>query len=516
MNQVQHSEFDANAAYSTATDKRAGLSGAGFEACPGNAGTVAPPPSSVAPKPGRALQLRTKIMDILADGKPRRASDVVARIGEGVTRATVWREIYALKAAGRVVRLRQGIWVMTEMAAMAMYEIASPQTEYFPSHTERRVLERLSRPIAAADMIEELGLSRQRIYQVLQRLRRLGQVKRDVIPGLNGRWLWMRPDDSVENAILPPRPFPRASCEILNCLEPDAFHWFGDVAQAVPRTAQVAYAHIKRLEARGLVTIVPGGRHKFVSITPRGLDHPERSTDRPKAAKSNVSNPFQERLLAFVEALAVLGEAKTIDVTAAIAGADRKGMGLWSGQIIARLMQQGLAEAINTEPVHRPAYRLTEAGRSEASRIARLRPAPARQHLEERIAAYRTKRGFGARPLRSKNRPEFSGMARSPAQQAILDALAAGPLPATAIRAVVSSHVAHSNGAYLMLRRLNQRGAVERIGMQGRVTVWSLRRTAGPASENFGFEAPPVGVSLTNPVVPNGTWTPQPSPLTAC
>ena len=516
MNQLQHSEFDASAACTTAADRPPGLSGTRFAAHAAHAATVTPPADSVARKSATSLQLRTKIMDILADGKPWQARDVVARIGQDVTRVIVWREFYALRAAGRIVRLRQGLWVITEMAAAAMHELASTPTEYFPSPTERKVLDQLSRPVMAAVLIKELGLSRQRIYQVLERLVRLGRIKRDPIPGLNGRWLWMRPEDSVENAILPQRPFPRTSLDILNCLEPDAFHWFGDVARAVQRTHHVTYDHIRQLEARGMVTIIRGGRYKYASITVLGLDHPQRSTDRPKAAKSHVISPFQERRLAFIETLAVLGEAKTIDVTAVIAGADRKGTGLLSGQIVARLMQQGLAEAIKAGPVDRPMYRLTEAGRSEASRIARLRPPPTRQDLEERMAAYRAKRRFRTQPLPPKNKRQFVGPARSPAQQAILDALAEGPLPGPAIRGVVGSHVAHSIGAYQMLRLLRRRGAVEPIGMQGRATVWALRRTAGPASDGFGSSPVPVGVSLTNPMVGNGTWTPQPSPSTVC
>ena len=112
----------------------------------------------------------------------------------------------------------------------------------------------------------------------------------------------------------------------------------------------------------------------------------------PSATRSiiaDLSKAFCQRLTAFLETLAVLSEAKTIDVTAALAGGERPGAELMSGQVIARLIKSDLAEPVAGKSGTRPAYRLTEAGRLAAALIARNRKPPGREQIEYRI--HRTK-----------------------------------------------------------------------------------------------------------------------------
>jgi len=484
MDQQNYSGFEADAAHSRQPDHLEALSDAGFGAGAASAGAIAPPDSDAAPAIATFRILRKQIMRLLGDDDPRRITDIMECVGEGASRAEVRRQLYALKAKGLIVRPQHGFWATAKAHATSARDNMRLGHRYTHRGTQRKVLERLVRPLSAPALTKEIGVTRQRIYQVLQKLAGLGEIKRVSVPvpGFRHRWLWMRPDVTVEDAILAGDIVPDTGVQILNCLEPGSLHSIREVARAVHRNVGTVGQRIRQLEATGLVTVVTLGISHYVAIAPAGLDHPARSADHPKARKADSRKPFLNLRLAFVEKLAVLGEARTIDVTAALAGADCPGTAFLSGGMIARLVKGGLAEAVERGPGGRRMYRLTEAGRLEASTLARLRPPPARHQLEERIAAYFSRRGAQSRAAGLKSRERVTKLDRSPGQQAILDALAERSLSSPAIRAIVSPHVKKSTNAYRMLRTLEQRGAVQRTGMQGRAQMWSLRRAAEPAS----------------------------------
>jgi hypothetical protein len=134
-----------------------------------------------------------------------------------------------------------------------------------------------------------------------------------------------------------------------------------------------------------------------------------------------------------IETLGVLGEARTIDISAVLRTDPHEPS--QSGQMMQALLSRGLAERI--EPTHgkQSRYRLTDMGRQTAAHIARMRPPPLREHLEVKISAYHLRRivsrtkNVVRRRLLTSSTEERAGV-QDPAQAGILRALEAGPLPA--------------------------------------------------------------------------------------
>lgn len=154
------------------------------------------------------------------------------------------------------------------------------------------------------------------------------------------------------------------------------------------------------------------------------------------------------------------------------------GIELMSGQAMARLIKNEFAEPVAGKPGAFPAYRLTETGRLAAALIARNRKPPGREQIEQRITSYQNRRKDRRRETGLRAGRTYHVGAASPAQQAILNALVAGPLPTTALRGVVSTHASNPKSVHLMLRNLAKRGVVQTVGRDGRVNVWSLSQQA--------------------------------------
>lgn len=421
---------------------------------------------------GRLSKLGVRIMDVLADGKPWRSKHLVERAAEGLKPATVRHELDVLWDEGRITKPRSGVWLLAGMPEPATADIPPLRKERIEGPTGRKVLARLSEPTSSMTLVVELGVSRQRVDQILKTLLAEGKVTRVPEPGTQGRWLWMRSELNVKAAMRHHAPsLPDGRAKVLNALEPDIFHWLGFVAEAAGQAVMAVRNQVQELEARGLAVSFRLGQKRYVGITPRGLEHPSRGP-AARAAVADMSKAFGEKRIRFFETLAVLGEARTIDITAALAGVERSGVGLMSGQQIAALTRSDFAEQVPGPPGTHPYYRLTEVGRLAASLVARHRPPPNRRAIEARIASFRAKRTERLRASRLGR----DGLVGSPSQQAILDALAAGPLSTIALRQVIAGHVRNTKSVHLMLRTMVERKVVRNVGKDGQAKVWALHR----------------------------------------
>jgi DNA-binding MarR family transcriptional regulator/Fe2+ or Zn2+ uptake regulation protein len=423
----------------------------------------------------RSSELRERIMTLLADGKPWRSKHLVERVAEGPKPATVRRALEVLREAGRITKHRPAVWTLAGIPEPSADAIPPLGAERRGGATGRKLLVLLSGPGSVFTLARELGVSRQRVDQILKNLLEQGKAVRIPEPGAVGRWLWMRSDASAEEFLRHYVPaLPAGQAKVLNALEPDAFHWVGDVAATTGQSTSGVSKQLQELEEKGLSVRLRLGRKRYCGMTPRGLDHRSRMPSAARSVVADLSKACCQRLVAFLETLAVLSEAKTVDVTAALAGSERPGTELLSGQLMARLIRSDFAEPVAGKSGARPAYRLTETGRRAAALIARNRKPPGREQIEYRIASYQNRlRETGMRPGRT-----YDAGAASPAQQAILDALVAGPLPTTALRGVVGRHASNPKSVHLMLRNLAKRGVVQKVGLDGRVNVWSLSQQA--------------------------------------
>lgn len=426
------------------------------------------------PQRARLSPLGERIMATLADGRPWRSKHLIAHVAEARKAGTVRQELDCLWDEGRISKPRSGIWMLSGMPEPAPEDIPPLRAERVAGPTGRRVLAHLQRPTAAAALVSALGVSRQRVDQILKMLLKDTKVIRVREPGTAGRWLWMRNDINVRESLrnhMPTLVHGRAS--VLNTLEPDAFHWISSVATMTGQSPITVNNNVQELEARGLVVSVRMGQRRYVGITPRGLEHPMRAHDSAKAVIADLSKAFGEKRIAFLQALSVLGEARTVDVTAALAGAERSGKELSSGQLSQRMVESGLAEPIVSDHPGHSLYRVTEAGKLAAALVARTRKPASREELELQIQLFRDRR-----TARLRNAGFRSGkagpVAGSRAQQAILDALVHGPLATPELRKTLASHVKNTKSAHLMLRTLADRGAIHCVGTQGTAKIWAL------------------------------------------
>jgi predicted transcriptional regulator len=150
-----------------------------------------------------------RIMTLLADGKPWRSKHLVERIAEELKPATVRRALELLREAGRITKHRPAVWTLAGMPEPSADAIPPLGTERRGAATGRKLLVRLSSPVSAPTLASELGVSRQRVDQILKALLQQGKVVRIPEPGALGRWLWIRSDVSAEEScgtMCPPCP----------------------------------------------------------------------------------------------------------------------------------------------------------------------------------------------------------------------------------------------------------------------------------------------------------------------
>lgn len=169
-------------------------------------------------------------------------------------------------------------------------------------------------------------------------------------------------------------------------------------------------------------------------------------------------------------------------MTAALVGGGGRGTELMSGIMLNRLLLSDFAEPIEDGAAGQKRYRLTEVGKLAAALIARDRKPPSRDILEQRIEAFKEQRTARLRAVGMKKTLDSPTGAGSPAQKAILDALATGTQSTKQLEVVISGIVGNVKSVHLMLKTLAGRGLVERVGniktQGGLATLWGLKRTS--------------------------------------
>jgi biotin operon repressor len=442
------------------------------------------------PRRPKLGKLGTRIMATLADGKPWRAKHLIAEVAEGRVPATVRHEIDLLVEEERIQRPRSGIYMLAGLPPPKAEDIrpfrerSGTGSNASRNTTGKRILAMLDQPTSANRIVKELGITRQRVDQVMKALLSERQVKRIPEPGLKGRWLWILPDADVRKSIRAHVPSLADGHEaVVASLQPDAFHSVSAIAKTVGQSKLAVAAGVRSLEGRGLVVSLKLGQQKYVSATPRGLLHPARTPDAPKAAIANLAEAFGEKRIAFIETLGVLGQARTSEVTAALVGADGRGTELMSGIMLNRLLLSDFAEPIEDGTSGQRRYRLTEVGRLAAALIARDRKPPSREILDQRIEAFKEQRTARLRAVGMRQIENSPTGAGSPAQKALLEALATGTKSTKELEVVISDIVSNVKSVHLMLKTLAGRGLVERVGniktQGGLATLWGLKPASG-------------------------------------
>jgi len=292
-------------------------------------------------------------------------------------------------------------------------------------------------------------------------------------------YLWFRADVSATSILRSYRkPMLQGTARVLSCLNADSLYSMAQIAGHLEMPYHSVAARIAQLTKIGLVTAIKRRRPKLVSITASGLAHPERDVAASKAPASDATHNLGKQRVEFIETLAVLGEARTIDVTAALLTEWWEPRQALSGQMMHLLLQTGVVERIDGTSGRQSRYRLTDAGKRTAAWIARTRPPPVREHLESKISAFSARRAAMFRENSRKHTqasvPTASEGAQSPAQARILRALEDGPLTTTELGLHVPDLTRHPWTIHVILKTLAARGDIREAGRRRRPKVWML------------------------------------------
>ena len=216
-------------------------------------------------------------MRLLANGKPWRVKHLTERAAQGARPAAVSDELAKLWDEGRIAKVRWGVWALAGKPTPKARDIPPLHRDGVGGPTGRKVLERLGALTPAPTLVQELGVTRQRIDQILKLLLAQGKVARFPEPGVLRRWLWVRSEVKPKN--VPRRRIPLLAAgpaEMLNLMEAGAWHRVVDVVAAARQRATSAAKNVRVLEARGLVVMGRAGQFRTVGMTQRGLQHPSR------------------------------------------------------------------------------------------------------------------------------------------------------------------------------------------------------------------------------------------------
>ena len=420
----------------------------------------------------------------LADGQPWRTRDLIAQAGQGRKPVTVGNELTQLKTEGRIAKPWFGAWILAGIPLPARPPPPPPPRGSKPPRTPPAshatldaALAELARPTTGIGLAQALGVTRSQSATLLRSLQKAAKITRLPEPDHLGRWLWLRADLDLEAALKDHVPtLPPGRARVLNALRPETWHWLGDIA-ATTGQGRLAVGHnLVELERLGLATRLKLGLRRYAAITARGLAHPARA-EAPRAEAADMAQAFDETRIAVFEVLGVLGEAKTVDITGAMAGAERPAPDLLAAQQIGALVRGGLAEQVPGPTGVQQRYRLTEAGRVTAAIVCGGRTPPGRAALQARIADFHRATYARTGELRRAN----ATVNRTESEQIVIDALADSPQPTHVLLRAVERRAERVRSIYSVLATLSRRGIVRRSGARGQPTLWELVPDTPPA-----------------------------------
>lgn len=357
--------------------------------------------------------------------------------------------------------------------------IAAPAPKRKRRGTPRLIASLLADVTTAPTLVRQSGVTRQRVNQILHDLLRRGKARRARAPGSGCLYHWVRTDvDAAQSLHLCRTPLPQYAVRVLSCLRPDSVHSTPQIAAHLGMSRDSVCGQTSRLIKLGLVAVTSTVQPNLIALTPSGLAHPQRDVVASQAPLLDLVRSLGAQRAAFIEALGVLEEARTRDLTAAVLTEGQEAQALLSGQMMQRLVAMNIAEQVNGGSGQPRRYRLTDLGKRMAAWIAEQRPPPSRADLVSRISAANTRRALLWREKLYKHRLGAglspAAAAWSPAQARIVCALEAGPLHTDGLRPCIADLGHHPNSIYLMLNALAARGAICEVGLRRAGKLWRL------------------------------------------
>lgn len=411
------------------------------------------------PKHLRLTAIETSVVGLLKDLKAHRLKEIAEVAGE-TRKGRVIAVLQGLIDVEVVKKVRHGVYALID----ASDELDIPRAENsVPRASELRVLEMLVTPTLATELRERLGVTRQRVDQILKALEARGLVVRHRTAGEVGVFLYVRADVKFASALAKRAPrLSSAKTSLLSTLRPDRLVILADAVERLDVFAHVAQSNARQLERQGLLSLFRLGNQTYVLLTPLGLAHPQyRPGDAPETPAADVYEAFGAVRAAFLQILHVLGPLKTIDLTYAAPETILDGLTRSSGQFVQALEREELVAPLSEDGGH-ARYTLTDRGALAAALIGLAHPPPSAEDLRARIVERQARR----REQLTANLVGRQGPlgAASEAQASALKVLRAeGAMTLAQLYARMEAPPTNPKSMHLMLRTLAKRGVITRL-----------------------------------------------------
>jgi DNA-binding transcriptional ArsR family regulator len=418
-------------------------------------------------------ELEVGILESLSDGKPWRRKAIIAKFLPLASSSKIHLTLVGMARAGLINKPRHGVFTSRDAPVPDAADIPElMKAGGSPSHSKAFAL--LSEPRSAPALREELGVSRQRVDQLLKPLMKRGVVRRFEVAGERGAYVYVRADCFKKETLLTRVPELHGSRgRLLSALPPETLCHVSAVGLLINCVAGPLLDYLEQLSAKGLIVTFKMGQWRYVGITPRGLQHPQYDRNAVKASAADIVKDFGEARVRFVQMLQVLDSARTIDLTLALPEDYFGGQASKSGQIVQRLEISNLIEEIaDNEKGKQPFYRLSDKGHFVAGILSRVRQPESAAVLRKIIVGRRAAYVERLRAVRTAVQETQLGAA-SPTQAAIVRALREhGRLSTTEIISKMDISFKNPRSIHLSLRSLAQRGVVRLVGVQAATNLW--------------------------------------------
>jgi len=324
------------------------------------------------------------VVDLLADRAAHRSKEIKAHLTERFGASTRWPHLLGeLVRVSVVTKVRHGVYALPDAPADVEVPPAQNQVE---RPTEDRLLSLLSTPKTAVDLREQLGVSRQRVDQLLKRLEAGGRVFRQRATGEAGLFVYTLTRDAraAPQSRTPRLNRPRA--RLLSSLRPDAAVSALSLAKVLPSYPRIINRMLRDMEAQGLTMTVKLAGQRYACLTSLGSEHPQYRPDQVVSPPTDLREALGETRMFVLQVLLVAAPLKTAQLTGLLSPEARRRLRRSLGHDVERLEAEGLVEPVKAPPGH-AAYRLTPAGFAAGAFIRRTLGGPDGDQIQAALTA---------------------------------------------------------------------------------------------------------------------------------
>lgn len=383
-----------------------------------------------------------------------------------------WREVASLVgsrsslerllAANVLKKVQHGVFALADAENVERLTASLGPYQSKLGSRQAAILELLQEPRTAPELQAGSGVSRQAVNQLLQKLVSKGLIRRIPAVGEGVEWLYVQTGARLEAALLRRAPnLSRIEEEILNLLPPSGSVLLRDLRERVPG----CFGPLKRLVLKRLLGMKTLGHAKLIHITEEGIRHSQYRGEQSPFPQFSVDMLVPPDRLSILLALAALGTARALDVTAVAQIEPKNGTG--TGQLLgllkrARLVQQG------KEKGKAPLWSLTAKGSAIVAEAKRNG-----KEISAEDAAEAVQRANQQRVRDAVSRSTSKPSGRTVELLRALDD--SGPARPNQLQRSLSTPFENRRSIYLALRSLRLRGWANTNGADDpRKRVWQL------------------------------------------